>query len=253
PLRPRRRRRGRAGGEGERRALPPHPVGRRPRRPVHGGDRPRGDDLRALARRAQPLRRGVHAHGRHRERREHPLPRRARTGWTGLRTQGQRGITMTKTAKTLIWAWLVVLSLAVAGCWGAMKTSPDNPTGAGGLTPNVEDKDAGLVALAPGFDVRSYGVIAVDRFPVTDLAIKDEDDRKLAAEMQSYLQSELVRRLRDTGLFQRVVNLSEAEFKPEADKTLRLEGTITRRGGGSQAARAFFGAYGAGGTRAQAD
>jgi len=147
---------------------------------------------------------------------------------------------MTKTAKTLIWAWLVVLSLAVAGCWGAMKTSPDNPTGAGGLTPNVEDKDAGLVALAPGFDVRSYGVIAVDRFPVTDLAIKDEDDRKLAAEMQSYLQSELVRRLRDTGLFRRVVNLSEAEFKPEADKALRLEGTITRLGGGSQAARAFF-------------
>jgi len=71
--------------------------------------------------------------------------------------------------------------------------------------------------------------------------------------MQSYLQSELVRRLRDTGLFQRVVNLSEAEFKPEADKTLRLEGTITRLGGGSQAARAFFGAYGAGRTRAQAD
>ena len=160
---------------------------------------------------------------------------------------------MTKTAKTLIWAWLVVLSLAVAGCWGAMKTSPDNPTGAGGLTPNVEDKDAGLVALAPGFDVRSYGVIAVDRFPVTDLAIKDEDDRKLAAEMQSYLQSELVRRLRDTGLFRRVVNLSEAEFKPQADKALRLEGTITRLGGGSQAARAFFGAYGAGRTRAQAD
>jgi len=160
---------------------------------------------------------------------------------------------MTKTAKSLICTWLVVLSLAVAGCWGAMKTSPDNPTGAGGLTPNVEDKDAGLVALAPGFDVKSYGLIAVDRFPVTDLAIKDEDDRKLAAEMQSYLQSELVRRLRDTGLFQRVVNLSEAEFKPEADKALRLEGTITRLGGGSQAARAFFGAYGAGRTRAQAD
>jgi len=63
---------------------------------------------------------------------------------------------MTKTAKTLIWAGLVVLSLAVAGCWGAMKTSPDNPTGAGGLTPNVEDKDAGLVALAPGFDVSGW-------------------------------------------------------------------------------------------------
>ena len=63
---------------------------------------------------------------------------------------------MTKTAKTLIWAWLVVLSLAVAGCWGAIKTSPDNPTGAGGLTPNVEDKDAGLVAVASGFHVSGW-------------------------------------------------------------------------------------------------
>src|SRR5438034_11286624 len=100
---------------------------------------------------------------------------------------------MTKTAKTLIWAWLVVLSLAVAGCWGAMKTSPDNPTGAGGLTPNVEDKDAGLVALAPGFDVRRYGAIAVDRFPVTDLALRGAADRKLADERQTYLQPALVR------------------------------------------------------------
>jgi len=101
--------------------------------------------------------------------------------------------------------------------------------------------------------VKSYQVIAVDRFPVTDPATKDEDDRKLAAEMSSYVQSELVRRLRDTGIFQRVVNLREAEFKPEADKALRPEGMITRPGRDSRAARAFFEAYGAGRTRAQAD
>ena len=87
-----------------------------------------------------------------------------------------------------------------------------------------------------------------DRQCVTDPATKDEDDRKLAAEMSSYLQSELVRRLRDTGIFQRVVNLREAEFKPEADKALRPEGMITRPGRDSRAARAFFEAYGAGRT-----
>src|SRR5207247_7640279 len=65
---------------------------------------------------------------------------------------------------------------------------------------------------------------------VTAPATKDEDDRKLAAGMSSYLQSELVRRLRDPGIFQRVVNLREAEFKPEADKALRPEGMITRPG-----------------------
>jgi len=60
---------------------------------------------------------------------------------------------MTKTAKTLIWAWLVVLSLAVAGCWGAMQISPTTrPV----LAPTVEDKDAGLVAVASGFHVSGW-------------------------------------------------------------------------------------------------
>jgi hypothetical protein len=146
-------------------------------------------------------------------------------------------------------ASLVVLG----GCYGAYQVSPDNVQTVGGLTPNVEDKDAGLVALAPGFDLKSYKVVAVDKFPVTDPAIKDEDDRRNAAEMSTILQNELVRRLRDTGLFSRVVNLTETEFQPGAEKTLRLEGVITRLGGGSQVARAFAGAYGAGAARAQAE
>jgi len=146
-------------------------------------------------------------------------------------------------------ASLVVL----AGCYGAYQVSPENVQTVGGLTPNVEDKDAGLVALAPGLDIKSYKVLAVAKFPVTDPAIKDEDDRRRAAEISTILQNELVRRLRDTGLFTRVVNLTETEFQPGADKTLRLEGVITRLGGGSQAARAFAGLYGAGAARAQAE
>ena len=143
--------------------------------------------------------------------------------------------------------------VAFGGCFGAYQVSPDDVQSVGGLTPNVEDKDAGLVALAPGADIKAYKVIAVDKFPVTDPAIKDDEDRRRAAEMATILQNELVRRLRDTGLFTRVVNLSETEFRPGSDKTLRLEGVITRLGGGSQAARAMMGLYGAGAARAQAE
>jgi hypothetical protein len=154
--------------------------------------------------------------------------------------------------KALMRAWLIVPLLALAGC-GSMQSSPDNPTGAGGLTPNVKDKDAGLVALAPGFDISKYKVVVVDKFPVTDPGIEDEGDRLFAAKMTNILQLELVRRLRESALFQRVVNTSETNFEPGAEPALRLQGAITRLGRGSQAARAFAGLYGAGRARAQAD
>src|SRR5438270_763818 len=43
---------------------------------------------------------------------------------------------------------LLVVAMALAGC-GATRSSPDNPLSAGGLTPSLEDKEAGLVAVAP--------------------------------------------------------------------------------------------------------
>jgi len=129
----------------------------------------------------------------------------------------------------------------------------DHPTGAGSLTPTVEDKDAGLVGIAGGLDIKAYQVIAVSLFPVTDLTIKDEGDRRLAASMSAFFQSEFVRRLRESGLFARVVNLTETSWQPGAEKALRLDGRISRLGEGSQAARAFLGLYGAGKARAQSD
>ena len=148
---------------------------------------------------------------------------------------------------------IAALAVALAGCWGAMQTSPDAPTAAGGLSPTVKDKDAGLVGLASDFNVKAYETIGVTLFPVTD-TLEDEGDRRFAAEMAAFLQTELVRRLRESGVFQRVVNLTEADYKPATgEKVLRLEGSITRLGRGSQAARYFAGAFGAGRTRAQAD
>ena len=148
--------------------------------------------------------------------------------------------------------WLIVLGWALAGC-GATRSSPDNPMTVGGLAPTIQDPEAGLVAVAPGFDIGKYKIIAVEKFPVTDPDVKDEGDRRFAAKMNNILQVELVRRLRECGLFQQVVNLSEAELKPSDAPALRLRGSITRLGRGSQVARYFAGIYGAGKARAQAD
>ena len=144
--------------------------------------------------------------------------------------------------------------LALAGCWGAQQTSPDAPMAVGGLAPTAEDKDAGRVGVVPGLNLRSYPTIAVALFPVSD-RLEDEGDRRFAAEMSAFLQTELVRRLRESGLFQRVVNLTETDYAPAADGKilLRLQGTITRLGRGSQAARYFAGGFGAGATRTQAE
>lgn len=146
---------------------------------------------------------------------------------------------------------LVGVLLLLTGCYGAYQIKPDDPRSVSGLTPNVEDKDAGLVAVAPGFDLKTYRIIAVSPFPVTDPGIKDDGDRRLAESMSGFLQTEMVRRLRESGLFERVVNLSEASLPPGGPPALRIDGDIPRLGEGSQAARYFAGAFGAGRTRAQ--
>src|SRR5204862_8221490 len=91
------------------------------------------------------------------------------------------------------------------------------------------------------------------RFPVTD-KLDDEGDRRFAAKMAAFYRTELVRRLRESGLFQRVVEVDGAGYQPRpGERVLKLEGAITRLGRGSQAARYFAGLYGAGRARAQAD
>lgn len=147
---------------------------------------------------------------------------------------------------------VVLVVVVVAGCGvGAVQTSPDNVLTAGGLTPTVKDKDAGRIAIAPGFDVTKYKVIAVEKFLVTDPAIKDDGDRRFVAKVTPMFQVELVRRLRDSKLFEQVVNTSETQLTP-GSPALRLEGVITRLGRGDQALRIWVGG-GAGAARAQAE
>jgi hypothetical protein len=146
---------------------------------------------------------------------------------------------------------LLTLTLVLAGC-GAYRIPPVEPLGVGGLKPTQEDEDAGLVGAATGFNPKEYAVIAVERFAVAKSEIEDEGDQRFADRMATFYQSELVRRLRETGLFSRVVNLGDTGLPGNGGKTLKLRGTITRLGQGSQAARYFVG-FGAGSTRAQAE
>ena len=152
------------------------------------------------------------------------------------------------------WVRSFAMMLVLGGCAsGSMRSSPDNPTSADGLTPTIEDKEAGLVAIAPGFDIRRYNTIVVERFPVASREIEDEGDRRFAARVSETLQRELVRQLQESALFQEVIDASQSEFKPTDAPTLRLRGAIRRLGRGSGPERHFLGLFGSGSTRAQAD
>ena len=147
---------------------------------------------------------------------------------------------------------LLAAALGLAGCIGAMQTQATDPVGAGGLAPTVEDKDVGLVGLRQGFDLKTYTVLAVDKLPVSPEVINDDEDRKAAAVMPTYFQSETVRRIREANLFAKVVNLSETSLTPGPEKTLKLQGKITQLDPGSRALRYFVG-FGAGRSKAQAE
>ena len=149
-------------------------------------------------------------------------------------------------------AVVLATALLVTGCMGAMARPPENPAGAGGLTPVTEDPDAGLVGVAGGFELKRYPLFLVDRFTVPASLVKDEEDKKYAALFPVALQSEMVARLRATGLFDRVVNLGETQFSPGDQPALRLEGTITKLDPGSRALRYMVG-FGAGAAKAQAE
>ncbi len=144
----------------------------------------------------------------------------------------------------------VITSVGLTGCFGAYQVSPENPLGAGDLRPTQGDKDAGLVGIAAGFNLKDYRVVAVERFTVAKSEIEDEGDQRFADHMAMFYQYQLIRRLRETGLFNRVV--SDTDIPTDGGKALRLGGIITRLGRGSQAVRYLVG-FGAGSTRAQAE
>src|SRR2546428_14057845 len=92
---------------------------------------------------------------------------------------------------------LLILAFVLAGCGaGAIQTTPDEVLTVGGLQPNMKDKDAGLAAIAPGFDLKKNKLIAVDKFPATDPPVTHEDQRRFGAKVSPVLQAEPARRMR---------------------------------------------------------
>lgn len=153
------------------------------------------------------------------------------------------------TARSLVPAVvLAALVMTTIGC-GAHRVAPVDARGTAGLTPQVEDSDAGLVGIAPGFSPKGFDTILVEPFTVAAGEIKDADDITLAKDMSAYLQTQLLVKLKAAGIFARVVDATGA--KPAAgERALRLSGDIARLTEGSQALRYFVG-FGAGAAKAQ--
>jgi hypothetical protein len=127
---------------------------------------------------------------------------------------------------------------------------PVDPRAVGALKPNIEDSDAGLVGIAPGFNLKAYRVIVVESFLVAPNEIKDEEDARLAKDMSAYLRGRLVSRLRADGTFPEVMDGGLIAEPPAGADVLLLQGDISRLTEGSQALRYFVG-FGAGATKAQ--
>lgn len=141
-------------------------------------------------------------------------------------------------------------ALLLTGCIGAYRVTPVAPGAMTDLGPMVDDPEAGLVSVAPGFRLGDYPIILVGTFKVTDSEINDDEDRHLAGLMPTLLQTEVIARLRAAGLFDRVVNLAEGGTAPANTRALRLDGVITRLGAGNRALRYMVG-FGAGASKAQ--
>ncbi|MGH7308728.1 MAG: hypothetical protein ACREK6_08550 [Candidatus Rokuibacteriota bacterium] len=150
-------------------------------------------------------------------------------------------------------ALLIVVVMVAAACGGPTQTRPHQWHGAGGIIPTQEDKDAGLVGIAPGFDIRRYPTVVVDRCAVAESQIKDAEDRELARTMPVFLQAETVRRLVATNLFSRVVSGGEAPLLAGPEPTLRIECVMTRLAPGSMAARFSLYTAAAGRTKAEVE
>ena len=70
---------------------------------------------------------------------------------------------MTAPRSMVQWIGLLVLMVLMVGC-GAHRMAPVDPHAVGALKPDKEDPDAGLVGMAPGFNVKVYRVIVVESF-----------------------------------------------------------------------------------------
>jgi hypothetical protein len=110
------------------------------------------------------------------------------------------------------------------------RRAPVDPAEVGTLRPTQKDRDAGLVGIASGFDLKGYSSMAVERFVVPGPAVSGGADDRIGEHLASRLQSDLVTDLRRYGrrLFRTVVSADEPAGRPTAaGRVLKLQGSIT--------------------------
>jgi hypothetical protein len=144
----------------------------------------------------------------------------------------------------------VIVAVLLAGC--TYRATPVDPRYVSGLTLDIEDPDAGLVGVQPGFNLKQYQMIVVQPFLVAPSEIKDEADTRLAKEMSAYLHTQLVSRLKADPFLPKVIDIDVTTEPPIGEGILALQGEISRLTEGSQALRYLVG-FGAGTAKAQVE
>jgi hypothetical protein len=143
---------------------------------------------------------------------------------------------------------LVIVALLLSSGCGNIQTRAHDPQGAPALAPTHEDRDAGLVGVAPGFAIGAIRTIAIAPVTVSDTTIDSDEDRELARTVPARFQARLAEELRATRLFDRVV--SGPDVPPAGGDGLRLDTVITHLTGGSRHLRFWVG-LGAGRSKVQ--
>ncbi|MBL7075802.1 DUF4410 domain-containing protein [candidate division KSB1 bacterium] len=144
---------------------------------------------------------------------------------------------------------LALLLLSLIGCGAHRMTPVENISHKDFQM--IEDKDAGMVYLSPGFDFKGYETLIISGLPISPNIPKTDIDLE---ELNIYFIKQLIKNMNNTGLFTKVTDDTAAISDPnkQTGKTLVLESSLSELEPGNRALRYFVG-FGAGAAKAQVE
>jgi hypothetical protein len=134
---------------------------------------------------------------------------------------------------------------------GAHRSDPVDPTAVPGLAPWRKDDDAGLVATAADATLPPEPTLVIQPFEIERRAVEDEDDHRVAEEVQRTLHQRLLAAMDGAVAFARVHDGRSGEV-PAGPDVLTLQGRISDLDLGNQPLRIVVG-FGAGRTKLQVE
>lgn len=145
---------------------------------------------------------------------------------------------------------ILVFSLVIVSGCGVMNVAPIQTEDPSAVS-MVEDKDLGLVYLAPGFDFRGIDTLVVLDPSTKAVFEKKEIDPDV---MAIFMKQELMTRLNESGVFAKVTDDRSvlSTSKASAGKVLILETSFSELDPGSRALR-YFAGFGAGRSKVQVE